>query len=334
MSNYCILTIEKIKSYGSLQRRMKHNRREMNLANVDMEQSIHNEELVPGYGFSYLELWKKRMTEAEIETNRKIKPRKNSVLAAELVLSYSADAKIDVEEWKTANLRWLQQTFGKKNVITATLHKDERTPHIHSIIVPIDDRGHLCAKSFFGGREKMFGLQDSYARSMAPFGLERGERYTRAKKQDLDRFYASVEKAANMKVPERLPDEPTEEYMNRINDFVQTTELRCLKLVQDAERERDVALSRLLQYKKDYSEGIHLQKEIEETEGTENGKNIIHTLRVLKKAIPRKQMKEIMTELVNRFKPDFQAFDRWFREKRKEEYEEKLRKAEKEHTDT
>ena len=282
MSNYCILTIEKIKSYGSLQRRMKHNRREMNLANVDMEQSIHNEELVPGYGFSYLELWKKRMTEAEIETNRKIKPRKNSVLAAELVLSYSADAKIDVEEWKTANLRWLQQTFGKKNVITATLHKDERTPHIHSIIVPIDDRGHLCAKSFFGGREKMFGLQDSYARSMAPFGLERGERYTRAK----------------------------------------------------TERERDVALSRLLQYKKDYSEGIHLQKEIEETEGTENGKNIIHTLRVLKKAIPRKQMKEIMTELVNRFKPDFQAFDRWFREKRKEEYEEKLRKAEKEHTDT
>ena len=32
---------------------------------------------------------------------------------------------------------WLRQTFGAENVVAATLHADEETPHIHATVVPI-----------------------------------------------------------------------------------------------------------------------------------------------------------------------------------------------------
>ena len=32
---------------------------------------------------------------------------------------------------------WLRQTFGAENIVAATLHADEETPHIHATVVPI-----------------------------------------------------------------------------------------------------------------------------------------------------------------------------------------------------
>lgn len=39
-------------------------------------------------------------------------------------------------EWCSDNIQWLQQTFGKKNVVAAHLHMDEKTPHIHATVIP------------------------------------------------------------------------------------------------------------------------------------------------------------------------------------------------------
>ena len=69
----------------------------------------------------------------------------------------------------------MKETFGSKNIIAMTLHMDENTPHIHTQIIPIDERGHLCARSITGGRTSMKKLQTSYGESMKQFGLSRGE---------------------------------------------------------------------------------------------------------------------------------------------------------------
>ena len=45
------------------------------------------------------------------------------------------DGRID--EWCDDSMQWLHKTFGKENTVSAVLHMDETTPHIHATIVPI-----------------------------------------------------------------------------------------------------------------------------------------------------------------------------------------------------
>ena len=42
-----------------------------------------------------------------------------------------------LDEWCDDNLQWLHHTFGKENTVSAVLHMDEHTPHIHATVVPI-----------------------------------------------------------------------------------------------------------------------------------------------------------------------------------------------------
>ena len=42
-----------------------------------------------------------------------------------------------LDEWCQDNLDWLRKTYGTGNVVSAVLHMDEETPHIHATIVPI-----------------------------------------------------------------------------------------------------------------------------------------------------------------------------------------------------
>lgn len=67
----------------------------------------------------------------------------NQVRALQVMLSgthedtqrVQAAGKLD--EWCYGNLKWLQDTFGKDNVVSAVLHMNEKTPHIHATVVPI-----------------------------------------------------------------------------------------------------------------------------------------------------------------------------------------------------
>lgn len=42
-----------------------------------------------------------------------------------------------LDEWCEDNLAWLRKTYGSDNVVSAVLHMDEKTPHIHATVVPI-----------------------------------------------------------------------------------------------------------------------------------------------------------------------------------------------------
>ena len=42
-----------------------------------------------------------------------------------------------LDEWCNDNLKYLADTFGKENIVSAVLHMDEQTPHIHATLVPI-----------------------------------------------------------------------------------------------------------------------------------------------------------------------------------------------------
>ena len=105
-----------------------------------------------------------------------------------------ADGRLD--GWCNDNLKWLWETYGEQNLVSAVLHMDERTPHIHATIVPIvtgerrkakqDEQNgkkkyrkkspqdvRLCADDVMA-RHKLKHYQDTYAQAMSKYGLQRG----------------------------------------------------------------------------------------------------------------------------------------------------------------
>jgi hypothetical protein len=68
------------------------------------------------------------------------------------------------------------------NMVSAVIHMDERTPHLHVNFVPVTDDGRLSAKDVVGGRQQLRELQDGIAREVGrPRGLSRGVEGSRAR---------------------------------------------------------------------------------------------------------------------------------------------------------
>lgn len=189
--SFAILRVEKIKTQGAIASIGKHNERERETPNADYNITPENKTLVGDDSLSYLQAWQ--------EKTKDLKIRSNAVLALEVVLTYSPEAKIqqsqNFEAWQAKNIQFLKDTFGEDNILKAKLHIDETTPHIHAVIVPIDDKGKLNARAFTGGREKLRDMQTNYAEYMQEFNLNRGIENSRAEHIPLKKFYGAMQDA-------------------------------------------------------------------------------------------------------------------------------------------
>ncbi|OQR53129.1 hypothetical protein CDB3_31910 [Bacillus sp. CDB3] len=66
----------------------------------------------------------------------------------------------------------MKKEYGEQNVIHATVHKDEMTPHMHCAIVPITEDGRLSAKEYFAKRQQLIALQDNFQKYMVEHGFD------------------------------------------------------------------------------------------------------------------------------------------------------------------
>ncbi|WP_416807741.1 MobV family relaxase [Bacillus safensis] len=78
------------------------------------------------------------------------------------------------KEFFKSNLEFLQERYGKENVMYASVHKDEKTPHMHVGLVPITKEKKLSAKQIFN-KVEMKQLQEAIGKHNEKFGLLRGE---------------------------------------------------------------------------------------------------------------------------------------------------------------
>ncbi|RAC17531.1 plasmid recombination protein, partial [Burkholderia multivorans] len=71
---------------------------------------------------------------------------------------------------------FLAERYGEKNLIYASVHLDEKTPHMHVGFVPVTEDGRLSAKDFFGQKKQLVSLQDDFNAYLKEndFDLERG----------------------------------------------------------------------------------------------------------------------------------------------------------------
>lgn len=106
------------------------------------------------------------------------KTRSNSVLALDTIYTASQDfftGRNNAENDKFFRdcLKFHESHFG--HIISAVVHYDETTPHLHVISVPLTKDGRLSARDVIGNKAKMSKTQDQFFEQVGRgYGLERG----------------------------------------------------------------------------------------------------------------------------------------------------------------
>lgn len=64
------------------------------------------------------------------------------------------------------------ELYGKENLLAASLHLDETSPHIHLLVTPIDDQGRVRQESFIKGRQAMRDNDQAMRRRLDAAGYD------------------------------------------------------------------------------------------------------------------------------------------------------------------
>ncbi|NUW85274.1 plasmid recombination enzyme, partial [Staphylococcus aureus] len=92
---------------------------------------------------------------------------------------------------------FLEQEYGKDNLLYATVHMDEKTPHMHYGVVPITDDGRLSAKEVVGNKKVLTEFQDRFNEyvNQRGYDLERGQsrQVTNAKHEQISQYKQKTE---------------------------------------------------------------------------------------------------------------------------------------------
>lgn len=107
--------------------------------------------------------------------------RKDAIVMSQVLVTSDHEffEKIDMEQQKKFfqdSYEFIKKTYGKENIVSATVHLDERTPHMHVNFVPVTEDNRLSAKSLFTPAT-LRKLQDNFYETVGKeYGLERGEK--------------------------------------------------------------------------------------------------------------------------------------------------------------
>ncbi|AFZ33600.1 plasmid recombination protein (plasmid) [Gloeocapsa sp. PCC 7428] len=187
--------------------------------------------------------------------------RKNAVLAVEFLLTASPEyfrpdhpglagyyEQKRLEDFQHHACAWLLNRYGER-IVRAELHLDESTPHIHAYLVPLDEKGKLNCRALLGGsRYRLSELQDDFATAMAPLGLERGIKGSRAKHTEISKYYAAIHSSPDATLDISAMQQLVADRQRAINDSAQM-EQTSKSLARELERSklRVLELERLAQ---------------------------------------------------------------------------------------
>ena len=138
--SYAILRTAKLKTVGNIIGSLSHNYRTRETPNANPSLVSKNLHVLTT---------QKEAAEA-IRKRIPVKHRKDAVLCIEYMITASPEFFAeggDSKAYFETAYAWLQAKHGAENVITATIHMDETTPHMAAYVIPLDEKGTLNAKN-------------------------------------------------------------------------------------------------------------------------------------------------------------------------------------------
>lgn len=177
-----ICRLQKIKTANGIAGMQIHDRREKDHSNsnpdIDFSRSITNVTLIDVQG-SFNDHIAKQLKERYTGTT---KIRSDAVKMVSVIFTsdsafFSGRSQDEQLFFFQSCLDFAKRKWGVENIISAVIHNDEKTPHLHLNFIPLTKEGRLSAKQILGGRKELQKFQDEfYSEVSIKFGLERGNR--------------------------------------------------------------------------------------------------------------------------------------------------------------
>ena len=165
---------------------------------------------------SYTEFINERIDRLHLPT----KPRKDAVLMTSFVLGsdnefFNGMSSQEQYLFFLDCVRFFSERYGRENIISAVVHTDETTPHLHLNLIPVKD-GKLCAKDLFN-RKALTQLQtEFYEKVGKKWGLQRGKEESTAKHLNTAEFKAK-------KIIEGA-EQQAQEYLDGVHEEVEAAQ--------------------------------------------------------------------------------------------------------------
>lgn len=177
-----ICRLQKIKTANGIAGIQIHDRREKDHSNsnpdIDFSKSSTNVTLIDVQG-SFNDHIAKQLKERYTGAT---KIRSDAVKMVSVIFTsdssfFSGRSQEEQLSFFQSCLDFAKRKWGEENIISAVIHNDEKTPHLHLNFIPLTKAGRLSAKQILGGRKELQKLQDEfYSEVSIKFGLERGNR--------------------------------------------------------------------------------------------------------------------------------------------------------------
>lgn len=195
--SYSILRVARVKSSINSRGLQKHNQREnenYNNKDIKHEDTHKNYDLINQTNIDYTQKIN-QIIQDNYTQKRKI--RTDAVKHVDGLITsddefFKGLSENETKQFFKDSLEFLEDKYGSENMLYATVHLDEKTPHMHFGFVPITEDGRLSAKQMLGNKKDMTQLQDEFNVFVNSKGydLERGISKTVSEKEhiDMDRF--------------------------------------------------------------------------------------------------------------------------------------------------
>ncbi len=228
---------------------------------IDSERTKNNYRLL-FRNSSYTDFINARISELKLPKA----PRKDAVLMASFVVGSDREffKNLDEEQQNCffRNCRdFFVNRYGRKNIISAVVHNDETTPHMHLNLIPVkDDR--LCAKELLN-RNELSKLQTDFYESVGKlWGLKRGKEGSTATHLSTAEYKAkkiidnAVAKSTEMMVVANAKLDSIEQAVKKADEHFADT----MKEISTAKSERDKILEER-NSEADYSQALEDAKQ-------------------------------------------------------------------------
>ena len=245
--NYAIFRSEPIMTINDLAQIGSHNKREKQAyksnPDIKLELRDNNIELV-SLESKYVKGFKELTKEYEKEHNEKQKTERDdrkktysqmlnksrNVVADELLFTathkfFENMNKDDIIDWANTCMEFVYKDLGytKSQVLHATIHLDEETPHLHCVVVPLvkkydkrtnTERYTISKKQYIRDKIHLSELQDKYHLRITEKGydLERGIKGSNSKHlktkelKKITRYYENKVKVINTKIDNAMSE--------------------------------------------------------------------------------------------------------------------------------
>lgn len=177
--SYGIVRVQKFSS-GSIKGIEIHDRREKEGVShtnkdIDWARTDQNYDLHPAQNRSFQKAVKNRIGQLHLPKA----VRKDAVVMAQVLVTSDHEffewmLPHEIQQFFIDSYDFLAKRYGTENIISATVHLDERTPHMHFNFVPVTTDGRLSAKDILT-RKSLIEQQTAFFEQVGKkYGLYRG----------------------------------------------------------------------------------------------------------------------------------------------------------------